>query len=153
VIDSDATNKAMDVDAARQELGEDIIAYGSFTSTVTVWDRDPETAEAKRRLVMQTFEAKGFTVKAETEHATAAWLSSHPGNRPDNVRRTPQHTLTVAHLLPGLTATWPGPEGDAYMQGGPWLYAHTEQSTLFRVVNHVRDLGRFLVLGATGSGK
>ena len=25
--------------------------------------------------------------------------------------------------------------------------------TLFRVVNHLRDVGHFLVLGATGSGK
>jgi type IV secretion system protein VirB4 len=153
VIDSDATNKAMDVDAARQEIGMDIIAYGNFTSTVTVWDPDTEEAERKRRLVMQAFQSQGFTVRAETEHATAAWLSSHPGNRRDNVRRTPQHSLTLAHLCPGLTAAWPGPHEDAYLQGGPWLYAPTEQSTLFRIVNHVRDLGHFLVLGSTRSGK
>jgi len=153
VIDSDATNKALDVDAARQEIGADIVAYGDFTSTVTVWDTDPETAERKRRLVMQAFQAKGFTVRAETEHATAAWFSSHPGNRLDNVRRTPQHSLTLAHLCPGLTAVWPGPLEDGYLHGGPWLYAHTEQSTLFRVVNHMRDLGHFLVLGSTRSGK
>src|SRR2546427_8527733 len=32
-------------------------------------------------------------------------------------------------------------------------FVHTEQTTLFRVVNHVRDVGHFLVLGATSSGK
>jgi hypothetical protein len=52
-----------------------------------------------------------------------------------------------------LASRRPGPERDAYLDGGPWFYAHTEQSTLFRVVNHVRDVGHFLVLGATGSGK
>jgi type IV secretion system protein VirB4 len=31
--------------------------------------------------------------------------------------------------------------------------AQTEGQALFRVVNHVRDVGHFLVLGATGSGK
>jgi len=153
VIDSDATNKALDVDAARQEIGMDIVAYGDFTGTVTVWDEEPEVAEHKRRVVMQALQARGFTVREETEHATAAWLSSHPGNRLDNVRRTPQHSLTLAHLCPGLTAAWPGQQEDAYLQGGPWFYAHTDETTLFRVVNHLRDLGQFLVLGQTRSGK
>ena len=39
------------------------------------------------------------------------------------------------------------------MQGGPWFYVQTEHNTLFRVVNHLRDVGHFLVLGATSSGK
>jgi type IV secretory pathway VirB4 component len=153
VLNTDATNKAEEADAARQEIGADIVAYGEFTSTVTVWDPDPDVVEDKLRLVMQAFEHQGFVTTAERSHATAAWLSSHPGNRLDNVRRTPQHSLTLAHLCPGLTAAWPGPTRDAYLDGGPWFYAHTEQSTLFRVVNHVRDVGHFLVLGATGSGK
>src|SRR5712691_11048890 len=153
VLNTDATNKAEEADAARQEIGADIVAYGEFTSTVTVWDPDPGVVEDKLRLVMQAFEHQGFVTKAERSNATAAWLSSHPGNRLDNVRRTPQSSLTLAHLCPGLTAAWPGPMRDAYLDGGPWFYAHTEQSTLFRVVNHVRDVGHFLVLGATGSGK
>ncbi len=153
VLNTDATNKAEEADAARQEIGADIVAYGDFTSTVTVWDRDPDQVEAKLQVVMQAFDRHGFVTTAERHQATAAWLSSHPGNRLDNVRRTPQHSLTLAHLCPGLTAAWPGPERDAYLDGGPWFYAHTEQSTLFRVVNHVRDVGHFLVLGATGSGK
>src|SRR5713101_7902596 len=153
VLNTDATNKAEEADAARQEIGADIVAYGEFTSTVTVWDRDPDEVEAKLQVVMQAFDRHGFVTTAERHQATAAWLSSHPGNRLDNVRRTPQHSLTLAHLCPGLTAAWPGPERDAYLDGGAWFYAHTEGQTLFRVVNHVRDVGHFLVLGATGSGK
>jgi type IV secretion system protein VirB4 len=153
ILYSHATNQAEDADAARQEIGADIIAYGHFTSTVTVWDTDPDVAEEKLQVVMQAFAARGFVTVAERQHATAAWLGAQPGNKLDNVRRTPQHSLTLAHLCPGLTATWPGPDGDAYLGGGPWFYAHTETATLFRVVNHVRDVGHFLVLGATGSGK
>jgi type IV secretion system protein VirB4 len=153
VLNTDATNKAEDADVARQEIGADIVAYGEFTSTVTVWDADQQAADDKLKLVMQAFDSQGFVTTAERHHATAAWLSSQPGNRLDNVRRTPQHSLTLAHLCPGLTAAWPGPARDAYLDAGPWFYAHTEQSTLFRVVNHVRDVGHFLVLGATGSGK
>jgi type IV secretion system protein VirB4 len=153
VLNTDATNKAEQADAARQEIGADIVAYGDFTSTVTVWDTDAQGAEDKLAIVMQAFDHEGFVTTPERQQAVAAWLSSQPGNRLDNVRRTHQHSLTLAHLCPGLTATWPGPDHDAYLDAGPWFYAHTEQSTLFRVVNHVRDVGHFLVLGATGSGK
>jgi type IV secretion system protein TrbE len=153
VLNTDALNKAEEVDAARQEIGADIVAYGEFTSTVTVWDTDPGQAEAKLRLVMQTLANQGFTATAERAHATAAWLSSQPGNRVDNVHRSHQHSLFLAHVSPGVTAAWPGPEQDEHLKAGPWFYVHTEHNTLFRVVNHVRDLGHFLVLGATRSGK
>ena len=36
---------------------------------------------------------------------------------------------------------------------GRGSHVHTEHNTLFRVINHVRDLGHFLILGATGAGK
>jgi type IV secretion system protein VirB4 len=153
IVDSDATRKAEEADAARQELGADIVAYGDFTSTVTVWDTDANVAEDKLRDVMHAFEAQGFTVTAERVHAEQAWLSSHPGNRRSSARRTKQHTLTLAHLLPGLAAAWPGPQEDAYLQGPPWFLAHTETSTALRLVNHVRDVGHFLIFGATGLGK
>lgn len=153
MLNRDATNKAEDVDLARQEVGADILAYGEFTSTVTVWDDDPDVADDKRRMVMQAFAQRDMTTVEEGAHHTAAWFSSHPGNRLDNVNQTHQSSLTLAHLCPGLTAAWPGPQRDAFMQGGPWLYVRTEQHTLFRIVNHLRDAGHFLVLGATRSGK
>ena len=111
VVDPDATNKALDVNAARQEIGMDLTAYGLFTSTVTVWDDDPLRVDTKLTAVMQAFANAGFTIRAEDEHLVAAWLSSHPGNRVDNVRKTPQSALTLAHLAPGLNATWPGATG------------------------------------------
>jgi type IV secretion system protein VirB4 len=153
VLNRDATNKAEDVDIARQEIGADLLAYGQFTSTVTVWDEDPDVADQKRRMVMQAFAAREIATVEEGAHLVAAWFSSHPGNRVDNVNQTHQSSLTLAHLCPGLTASWRGPERDDFLGGGPWFYAQTERHTLFRVVNHLRDLGHFLCLGATGSGK
>ena len=69
------------------------------------------------------------------------------------MHRSHQHSLFLAHVSPGVTAAWPGPEHDAHFQAEPWFHVHTEHNTLFRVINHVRDLGHFLVLGATGAGK
>src|SRR5712691_2101290 len=75
VLNTDATNKAEEADAARQEIGADIVAYGEFTSTVTVWDPDPDQVEAKLQVVMQAFDSQGFVTTAERHQATASWLS------------------------------------------------------------------------------
>src|SRR5438094_6718756 len=98
-------------------------------------------------MVMQAFAAREMATVEEGAHLVAAWFSSHPGNRVDNVNQTHQSSLTLAHLCPGLTAAWRGPERDAFMQGGRWGYVQTEQNTLFRVVNHLRYGGQVLVLG------
>ena len=153
MIDNAARNQALDADAARQEVGADIIAFGDFTATVTVWDEDLSRVEAKLQEVMQILNTQGFTSIREQEHAVAAWLSTHPGNRVDSVRRTPQHSLTLAHVMPGLQSVWPGSGWDAHLRQGPWFLAHTEGNTTFSVVNHVLDNGHFMVLGPTRSGK
>jgi type IV secretion system protein TrbE len=153
VKNTDATNKAEQVDAARQEAGADVVAFGKFTGTVTTWDTDPGRADAKLLDIMQVFESQGFVTTREKEHATAAWLSSHPGNRVDSMRRTPQKSLTLAHLMPGLQSAWMGPERDEHLNGPAWFLVHSEGNTLFRVVNHVLDNGHFLCPGPTRSGK
>ena len=153
VRNTTATLHAEQIDAARQEIGMDVLAYGEFTGTVTVWDEDPDLADAKRMRVMEAFANQGFTAHAEAWHHTGAWFSSFPGDRLHNVHKSTHNTLTLAHLMPGLTAMWPGPERDDSLNGGPWFYAQTECTSLFRVVNHLRDLGQFLILGQTRSGK
>jgi len=153
IQNNDARNKAEQVDTARQEIGAELIAFGHFTGTVTTWDTDPMGADAKLREIMAVFEAQGFTVTPERQHAAAAWLSSHPGNRLDSVRRTPHHSLTVAHLMPGLASVWPGEARDTHLKAPAWFVAETEGHTRFQVVNHVLDNGHFKLLGPTRSGK
>src|SRR6202045_4040111 len=51
LMDTDADNKALDADAALQELGSDQIGDAFVTATVTVWDNEPATADEKLRLV------------------------------------------------------------------------------------------------------
>jgi len=40
LLDTDAHNKAMDADAALQDLGSDLIGEAYVTATLTVWDED-----------------------------------------------------------------------------------------------------------------
>ena len=51
LVDTDANNKAVDADAALQELGSDQVAFGYLTATVTVLDADPAAADEKLRMV------------------------------------------------------------------------------------------------------
>ena len=46
LVDTDASNKSADADAALQELGGDQVAFGYLTATVTVMDEDAAVDEA-----------------------------------------------------------------------------------------------------------
>src|SRR5437016_2457699 len=100
LLDTDAHNKAMDADAALQELGSDAIGQAFVTATVTVWDDDPRIADEKLRLAEKAIQGRDFTCMAESVNAVEAWLGSLPGHAYANVRQPPVSTLTLAHMIP-----------------------------------------------------
>jgi len=171
LMNEDATRKTEDLSAARQDVGADIYGLGNFSTTLLTWADTADAADMQSRQIQHTLQGLGFVVKREGDygsrlpiatwllsylappHHTAAFLSTQPGNTMDNIRQSLQNTLTVAHLLPGLRAAWPGPEQDNYLQEPPWFLAHTDTSSLVRIVNHVGDVGHYMALGPTGSGK
>ena len=152
LLDSDASNKAADADAALQELGSDFVGQAYVTATVTVWDEDPALAAEKLRLVEKVIQGRDFTVIAEGMNAVEAWLGSLPGHVYANVRQPPISTLNLAHMIP-LSAVWAGPERDDHFNAAPLFYARTEGSTPFRFSLHVGDVGHTLIVGPTGAGK
>ncbi len=152
LLDTDAHNKAMDADAALQELGSDQIGQAYVTATVTVWDDDPRVADEKLRLVEKVIQGRDFTCMVESVNAVEAWLGSLPGHAYANVRQPPLSTLNLAHMIP-LSALWAGPARDEHFQAPPLFFARTEGSTPFRFSLHVGDVGHTLVVGPTGSGK
>ncbi|MBN0091261.1 conjugal transfer protein TrbE, partial [Pseudomonas aeruginosa] len=66
LVDTDASNKAADADAALQELGSDQVAFGYLTATVTVLDADPAVADEKLRMVERVIQGRGFVTIPET---------------------------------------------------------------------------------------
>jgi type IV secretion system protein VirB4 len=152
LLDSDAANKALDADAALQELGSDQVAFGFVTATVTVLDPDLAVADEKLRQVERTIQGRGFVTVAERLNAVEAWLSSIPGNCYANVRQPIVSTLNLAHLLP-MSAVWAGQERNAHLQGPPLAITRTDGATPFRLVTHVGDVGHTLIVGPTGMGK
>jgi type IV secretion/conjugal transfer VirB4 family ATPase len=152
LLDTDAHNKAMDADAALQELGSDAIGQAFVTATVTVWDDNPVVADDKLRQVEKVIQGRDFTCMVESVNAVEAWLGSLPGHVYANVRQPPVSTLNIAHMIP-LSAVWAGPARDEHL-GAPALFsARTEGATPFRFSLHVGDVGHTLVVGPTGAGK
>lgn len=152
LVDSDAANKAVDADAALQELGSDVVAFGYITASIVVADRDPAMVEEKRKSVERVVQGRGFVAISETLNAVEAWLGSLPGNPYANVRRGLVSTANLAHLMP-LSAVWAGPERNEHLGGPPHIVTRTEGATPFRLVTHVGDVGHTLVVGPTGAGK
>jgi len=152
LIDTDASNKAIDADAALQELGSDLIGEAFVTATLTVWDENPRIADERLRLVEKVIQGRDFTSMVETVNAVDAWLSSLPGHVYANVRQPPVSTLNIAHMIP-LSAVWAGPVRDGHLGAPPLFFARTEGSTPFRFSLHVGDVGHTLVVGPTGAGK
>ncbi|HYE28305.1 MAG TPA: conjugal transfer protein TrbE [Allosphingosinicella sp.] len=152
LTDSDADNKVADSDLALQALGQDYVAFGYLTATITVADADPAAADEKVRAVERVVNGLGFTAKRERLNAVEAWLSSLPGHVYANVRQPLVHTLNLAHLMP-VSSVWAGPARNAHLSGPPLLFAETSGSTPFRLSTHVGDVGHMLVVGPTGAGK
>ena len=152
LLDSDADNKVSDADAALQVLGQDHVAFGYLTMTITVADEDRARVEEKVRSVERIVNGLGFTTIREGTNAVEAWLSSLPGQAYANVRQPLVHTLNLAHLMP-LSSVWAGPVRNAHLDGPPLLVARTAGSTPFRLSTHLGDVGHMLVAGPTGAGK
>jgi type IV secretion system protein TrbE len=78
LVDTDAHNKAMDADAALQELGSDLIGEAYVTTTVTVWHEDPRIADERVRLVEKLIQGREFTCMVETVNAVDACSVRYP---------------------------------------------------------------------------
>ena len=152
LVNSDADVKAADADRALQELGEDLVAFGHVTTSVTVRHRSPAAAAEHQLELERILHGRGFATIRERLNAVEAWLGSLPGHAYANVRQPVVHTLNLAHMMP-LSATWAGPERNAHLGGPPLLHAQTRGTTPFRLSLHVGDVGHTLVVGPTGAGK
>lgn len=152
LLDTDAHNKAMDADAALQELGSDQIGEAFVTASVTVWGKDARSADERLRLIEKVIQGRDFTCMIETVNAVEAWLGSLPGHVYANIRQPPLSTLNLAHMIP-LSAVWAGEARDHHFKAPPLFFGKTEGSTPFRFALHVGDVGHTLVVGPTGAGK
>ncbi|MEO0883027.1 MAG: conjugal transfer protein TrbE [Pseudomonadota bacterium] len=152
LVNTDADNKAADVDAALQELGQDLVSYGYLTIAITVSDPDKDQADEKARAIERVLNGRGFNSINESVNAVDAWLGTHPGNAYANVRQPLINSLNLAHMAP-VSALWAGPESNEHLDAPPLLLARSGSGTPFRLVTHQGDVGHTMIVGPTGAGK
>jgi len=152
LLDSDADNKVADADLALQALGNDNVAFGYLTATVSVTGESPVAVDEKVRAIERVINGLGFTTICESLNAVEAWLGSLPGHLYANVRQPIVHTLNLAHLMP-LSSLWAGPKRNEHLGAPPLFYAEANGSTPFRFSTHIGDVGHMLIVGPTGAGK
>lgn len=157
LIDTDADMNATDSNVALKELATDAVAFGYYTSTVTVWDEDLEQCEEKMKKVADAINNRGFATRIETSNSFQAWLSSLPGHVYANVRRPIINTINLAHLFP-LSAVWSGAPYDdnlaeKFNAPYPLMVCDAVGGTPFRLSLNVGDVGHGALFGPTGSGK
>lgn len=150
--DTDAMNKALDAGDALEDVTSDSVAFGYFTASITVWDKDLGGLKEKLHAIERIINGLGFVSHIESIGAVQAWLGSLPGHCYANPRKPLLHTYNLAHMMP-LSAIWAGPEEHPLFNGPPLLQAVTSGNTPFRLVTHVGDVGHCLVIGPTGAGK
>lgn len=150
--DTVALRKSQDADMAMQALGDDHVAFGYYTATITVWDENAERVQDKAREIERVINGLGFTTMIETVNAVDAWLSSLPGHTYANVRMPLMHSLNLAHLIP-FSAIWSGPLENKHLKAPALILAKTIGNTPFRFSNHIEDVGHQMIIGPTGAGK
>ena len=152
LVDSDADNKAIDADAALQELGADDVAFGHVMISLAVSDRNAQTAGERLLALERILNARGFATIRETLNAVESWPGSLPGNPYANVRQPIVLTLNLVHMMP-VSAVWVGPSHNAHLDAPPLMLMETNGATPFRLDLNVGDAGHMLILGPTGAGK
>ena len=151
-----AADKADEAAAALRLLGSGDIAFGHFTSTVCVWDPDPEVARRKASELKKIVQRRGLVALDETLNGLHAWLGMVPGHTHANVRRPLLHTGNLVRMMP-VMSTYTGQTENAHLKavsgvGIPHVSCISGTSR-FDLSLAVGDVGHTLVAGPTGAGK
>lgn len=151
-----ASDKADEATAALRLLGGGDIAFGYFTSTLCVWDQDPEVARRKADEIKKIVRRRGLITIDETLNGLHAFLGMVPGHVHANVRRPLLHTGNLVRLMP-LMSTYLGQSENAHLKavtgvGTPHVCCVSGTSR-FNLNLAVGDVGHTLIAGPTGNGK
>ena len=155
-VDQNALSMVAEIDQSLAVAESGTASFGYYTSVVVLMEEHVDILDEKCREIMKVIRELGFGCRRESLNAIEAWLGSLPSHGVPNVRRPLMHTLNVADLLP-VTAIWAGeaacPSSKFPVGSPPLLQAFTGGNTPVRFNLHVSDVGHFLIVGPTGSGK
>jgi len=151
-----AKAKAEEAEGALRWLGSGEVAFGYFTSTFVVWDRDPKKAADKADALKKVVQDAKLVTVDETMNGLQAWLGTIPGHTLANVRRPLLHTKNLVRMMP-IMSTYPGQAENGHLKrvtgvGTPHVVCLSGTSR-FDLSLAVGDVGHTLIVGPSGSGK
>lgn len=152
MIETVNLERSNDAEAALNEMANDYVRFGYFTSCIVVHNSNSKILDSECRKIIQAYESNGFVVKREDLNAVSAWLGSIPGQAYSNVRRPMESTINLCHLVP-INAVWAGESYNKHLDAPALCQTQTAGSTPFRLNLHVTDVGHTMVVGPTGAGK
>lgn len=156
-VNNDRERAAAEADDALDRLAENGSA-GWFNLTLLVWADTPTRLEESVQAVYKRLQAKDFVLMRETIHAVSAWAGTLPGQWAEIERWIFFFGQNMCDLM-FLRALQSGDVVNRHLseQAGKPMPAlatfKTRHLTNYHFNFHYGDLGHFLVVGPTRSGK
>lgn len=150
-VDETAIDKLDEAKMAENELKTGGLAYGYYTFTFIIKDKNLESLEEKVQQVKKIVEFHDFTMSDDKYNVLDALLGSIPGNIVNNLRRLPINTMVLSSLMP-LSSIYTGEMENKHFKD-VCLFTTKTDKELFYFNLHVGDIGHTLVIGPTGAGK
>ena len=156
-VNNDRERAAAEADDALDKLAENGSA-GWFNLTILVWADTPTRLEESVQAVYKRLQAKDFVLMRETIHAVSAWAGTLPGQWGEMERWIFFFGQNMCDLM-FLRALQSGDIVNRHLseQAGKPMPAlatfKTRHLTNYHFNFHNGDLGHFLVVGPTRSGK
>lgn len=151
-IDNDAISKSYDSSEAHDEVADDQVSLGYFTTTIILLNKNHDKAKKSVEIVEKIINTLGFTTIAESMNAVDAWLGSIPCIPRANVRRPLLTSMNLTHMFP-LSSVWAGEAYNKHLKAPALMQTVTSGHTPFRLNLHIGDVGHTAVIGPTGAGK
>lgn len=158
-VNSHAENMSDETSGATDELEENSMSFGDFTSVVTIFGDSGLSEETLTEItteIVEELSQNGFTARRETFNALEAFLSAQPGHRKQNIRRGIFSALSFADLIP-ISTIWSGlsvnPCNKFPANSPALIRAKSITGEPYFLNLHSGDVGHTLLFGPTGAGK
>ncbi|WP_064608969.1 hypothetical protein [Streptobacillus moniliformis] len=150
-IDYTALDKVDEADLALNEAKTGALAYGYYTFSFIIKDKNLENLDKKVNDVRKILNFYDFVAGEDKYNTLDSIFGALPGNIVNNVRKSPMNTYLLSALLP-MSSLYVGNKVNKHLKDIALFTTKTDKE-LFYFNLHNKDIGHSLVIGPTGAGK
>lgn len=150
-VDTTAVNNVDESTLAEEELKTGNLAYGYYTFSFIIKDKNLENLDKKVQEVKKALAFYDFVGNEDKYNRFDTLIGSLPGNITNNIRRMPMNTYLLSALAP-MSSLYTGHRYNKYLKDIALFTTKTEKE-LFYFNIHNGDIGHTLIVGPSGAGK